>query len=178
MSIFRSFIAITLADFVVRAAYQMGKTPLLPIFAATLGASDIYLGLITSVSTLTGMILKPAIGLFSDRWGRRAWLLIGTAFFVLMPFAYRYITTPEQLVVVRIIHGLATAIYGPVTLAYVSELSQSAKAERLGWFGIARSGGYVVGPLIASWLLLRYSPVVVFTLIGLISSLSRSKFQV
>lgn len=61
-----------------------------------------------------------------------------------MPFGYRFITTPEQLVVIRIIHGLATAIYGPVTLAYVSELSQSAKAERLGWFGIARSGGYVV----------------------------------
>ena len=44
---------ITLADFIVRSAYQVGKTPLLPIFAASLGASDALLGLIVAISTLT-----------------------------------------------------------------------------------------------------------------------------
>ena len=32
-----NFISITGADFIVRSAYQMGKTPLLPIFAMALG---------------------------------------------------------------------------------------------------------------------------------------------
>lgn len=54
------------ADILVRAAYQMGKTPLLPIFAASLGAHEAFLGLIVSVSTYTGMLLKPFIGLLSD----------------------------------------------------------------------------------------------------------------
>ena len=70
-----NLVNITLADFIVRTGYQMGKTPLLPIFAATLGAGDILLGLIVSVSTLTGMLLKPTFGLLSVRWGRRWWLL-------------------------------------------------------------------------------------------------------
>ena len=34
---------ITAADFLVRTAYQMGKTPLLPIFAASLGANATFL---------------------------------------------------------------------------------------------------------------------------------------
>ncbi|MEE8363751.1 MAG: hypothetical protein V3S18_06755 [Dehalococcoidia bacterium] len=51
----RYFLYITAADLTVRSAYQMGKTPLLPIFAAGLGASDVLLGFIGSVSTLTGM---------------------------------------------------------------------------------------------------------------------------
>jgi len=159
-----------LADFVARSAYQMGKTPLLPIFAAALGASGAFLGLIVSVSTVTGLFLKPLFGILSDRWGRRVWLLIGTAFFAFMPFLYRFVQTPEQLLALRLAHGLATAIYGPVTLAYIAELSRQQKtAENIGWFQMARSGGYIVGPALAGWLLLSLDAVAVFTLIGIMS---------
>jgi MFS family permease len=164
------FALITGADFIVRSAYQMGKTPLLPIFAAALGASDILLGFIVSVSTLTGMVLKPLVGMLSDRWGRRVWLLLGTAFFAGMPFVYRFVHTPEQLFALRLVHGMATAIYGPVTLAYVSELSGKRRAERLGWFSMARNGGYVVGPAAAGLMLLTLDPVSVFTVVGILST--------
>jgi MFS family permease len=167
----RNFAYITFADLIARAAYQMGKTPLLPIFAAMLGASGVFLGFIVSVSTLTGMVLKPVIGIFSDRWGRRGWLIAGTVFFAAMPFLYRFVHTPEQLFLIRLVHGLATAIYGPVTLAYVAEQTPRRRAEKLGWFGMARSAGYVVGPAAAGWLLLTWDPVGVFTIIGLMSSL-------
>ena len=158
----------------------MGKTPLLPIFAATLGASGAFLGIIVSVSTITGLFLKPLFGILSDRGGRRTWLLIGTCFFAFMPFLYIFITTPEQLLVIRLVHGLATAIYGPVTLAYIAELSRREQgrvdtdpsvAEDIGWFEMARSGGYVVGPALAGWLLLSLDAPAVFTLIGLMSCL-------
>ena len=170
----RSFnlVKITLTDFIVRSAYQMGKTPLLPIFAASLGANSAFLGFIVSVSTLTGLVLKPLIGLLSDRWGRRWWLVAGTLFFAGMPFFYHLVHTPEQLFCVRIVHGLATAIYGPVTLAFVAEQAMQRRAERLGWFGMARNGSYIVGPAAAGWLLLALDPVDVFTLIGLLSCLA------
>ena len=168
----RNFLLITLADLIARTAYQMGKTPLLPVFAASLGASNAFLGLIVSVSTFTGMVLKPLIGALSDRWGRRWWLLAGTAFFAIMPFLYRFVTTPEQLFLIRIVHGLATAIYGPVTLAYVAEQTGPRRAEGLGWFGLARSGGYILGPALAGWLLLRMPPPQVFTVIGVLGSLA------
>ena len=159
-----------LADFIARSAYQMGKTPLLPIFAAALGASGAFLGLIVSVSTVTGLLLKPLFGILSDRWGRRVWLMIGACFFAFMPFLYRFLSTPEQLLVIRLIHGLATAIYGPVTLAYIAEISRKEKtAEDIGWFQMARSGGYIVGPALAGWLLLSLDLTTVFTIIGLIS---------
>lgn len=172
MKFTKNFLNITLADFIVRSAYQMGKTPLLPIFAATLGASGAFLGFIVSVSTMTGLVLKPFIGILSDRWGRRVWLLIGTAFFIVMPFLYGFVQTPQHLFIMRIIHGLSTAIYGPVTLAYIAELKPKNIAESLGWFGLAREGGYIVGPALAGWLLLWTDPVVVFTIIGLLSMLA------
>lgn len=166
---FRNIIPITFADFIVRSAYQMGKTPLLPIFAASLGANDAFLGLIVSISTCTGMVLKPLIGAFSDLFGQRLLMLVGTTFFMVMPFSYQFIHTPTQLAYVRIIHGLATAIYGPVTLAYVVQQSPKYIAERLGWFSIARGAGYIVGPIAASWLLLKLEPTHVYTITGFLS---------
>ena len=167
-----NFVNITLADLIVRSAYQMGKTPLLPIFAAALGGTDTFLGFIVSVSTLTGMVLKPMIGILSDRWGRRWWLIVGTAFFAGIPFLYRFIQTPGQLFGIRMVHGLATAIYGPVTLALVAEQAQHRRAEKLGWFGMARTAGYIIGPAVAGWLLMMMPPVDVFTVIGGLSSLA------
>ncbi|MDP6216051.1 MAG: MFS transporter [SAR324 cluster bacterium] len=168
---------ISAADFIVRTAYQMGKTPLLPLFATSLGANATILGLIVSVSTLTGILLKPIFGFLSDRWGRWIWLLTGTLLFAGIPFLYPWVTTPKELLILRLIHGLATAIYGPVTIAWVIEQGQQQgnsarnRAERLGWFGMARSGGYLLGPTIAAALLLVFEePSTVFTLIGLLSS--------
>ena len=163
---------ITGADLIVRTAYQVGKTPLMPLFAASVGAGELLVGAIVSVSTMTGLILKPLFGLLSDRWGRRLWLLIGLTLFSTIPFVYGLVETPQQLLMVRVIHGLATAVFGPVSLAYVAEMAVGGRAERLGWFGMARSGGYLVAPTAAAWLLTWLDPTTVFTIIGFTSCLA------
>lgn len=171
-SVSGSLLLLTLIDFIARSAYMTGKTPVLPLFAATLGAGDVLLGIISSISTLTGMGLKPLVGLLSDRHGRRVWLFIGGFFFVGMPFLYRFITTPEQLVVVRLIHGFATAIYGPVTMAMVVEMSPHNRAGRVGIFSLGRTGGYIVGPALGGFLLLTLDAVAVYTAVGILSALA------
>ena len=167
---------LTVADFIVRTAYQMGKTPLLPLFAAGLGANTTFLGFIVSASTLTGMLLKPLFGMLSDRWGRWIWFFIGTLLFSIAPFFYLWVENAHKLLMLRLLHGTATAIYGPVTVAWVIEEGKeedsidSNCAERLGWFGMARSAGYMLGPLLAAALLTVLEPEVVFVAIGLFSS--------
>ena len=65
-------------DMIVRAAYQMAKSPVLPILAASLGANKLMIGTIVGVSTLTGSVLKPLIGALSiasaARWSLAAGL--------------------------------------------------------------------------------------------------------
>ena len=82
---------IFVADFVLRFSYQMGKSPLLPLFAAALGAAEMLTGLIVAVSTFTGVLLKPFFGMLSDRSGRRIWLLISLVIFLVTPFLYQFI---------------------------------------------------------------------------------------
>ena len=157
------------ADLVARTAYQVGKTPLLPIYAALLGASDLVIGYVVSISTLTGLVLKPLVGTLSDRTNRRAWLILGLMIFAGVPFLYQFVTTAEQLYALRLLHGTATAIFGPVSLAYVAEMASNHRAERLGIFGMSRSASYLVAPVIGAGLLTILPPEQVFTLIGLVS---------
>jgi MFS family permease len=168
----RPFARIFVADAIVRTAYQMGKTPVLPIFAASLGASDILLGLVVSISTLTGILVKPLVGFLSDRQGRRAWLLIAAVLFISMPFTYLFVRQPAELFALRLVHGLATAIFGPVSLALVAEMAGYGRATRMGVFGLARSIGYLLAPVSAAFLLTQMTPQLLFTLTGGIAALS------
>ncbi len=59
-----------------------------------------------------------------------------------------------------------------MTLALVSEMDRANRATRLGWFEIARQGGYLFAPALAGWMLTVMDPVAVFTAIGLLSCLA------
>lgn len=168
----RSFAALFCTDALLRSAYQVGKSPVLPVFAASLGAGDALLGLIVSVSVITGLVLKPIIGVISDHWGRRGLLLTAVALFTLAPFAYGWIATPHQLVGLRLAHGLATAILGPVSVAWIVSLRADGLGTRLGWFGVARTIGYVVGPLVGGLLLTRMDAPEIYRMVGLVSAIA------
>ena len=157
------------ADFVLRFSYQMGKSPLLPLFAVALGAAEILTGLIVAISTFTGVLLKPLFGMLSDRSGRRTWLLISLVIFFVTPLLYQFISTPEALLALRLFHGFATAIFGPVSLAYVAEIANETRATRLAIFGMARALASFGAPLCAGLALTYFKPEKVFVLISLMS---------
>lgn len=157
------------ADFVLRFSYQMGKSPLLPLFAVALGAAEILTGLIVAISTFTGVLLKPLFGMLSDRSGRRTWLLISLVIFLVTPLLYQFISTPEALLALRLFHGFATAIFGPVSLAYVAEIANETRATRLAIFGMARALASFGAPLCAGLALTYFKPEKVFVLISLMS---------
>ena len=158
-----------LADFIVRGFYQIGKTPLLPLFAASIGAGELIIGFIVSVSTMTGMLLKPVFGILSDRWGRKVWLLVATILFSGMPFLYQFVTTEQELMVLRLFHGISTAIFGPVSLAYVAGINALGLGERIAYFGMSRLLASLSAPLIAGILLTFLNFQTVFLLIGFCS---------
>ena len=61
-------------------------------------------------STLTGVFLKLPAGALSDLFGRRRLLVAGALVFATLPFSYLAVSTLAWLVVLRFLHGSATAI--------------------------------------------------------------------
>ena len=141
-------------DLLARTGYQMGKSPVLPLFSKSLGAGLGASGAIVAVSTITGLITSPLIGTLSDLYGRRRLLIAGTTVFACTPFVYLLVRTPGQLLVVRLLHGFATAIYGPVVSALLADMFQRQRAWYMGWYRSTRTASYLLGPLLGGVVLL------------------------
>jgi len=153
LSNLRLFINISLVDFSARLSYNIARTPLLPLFALALGASPPLIGIVVAASTITGIFLKAPAGALSDFIGRRQMLLFGACVFAFMPFSYTVVTVAWVLVLIRIAHGTATSIYGPVANAVVAEIAGKEKGRYLSLFAVTKIGTNALGGLAGGWLL-------------------------
>ena len=150
---FTPFVILVIASILSRFSYQMARSPVLPRFAQDLGSSAELIGLIVAASTITGIFIKLPAGALSDILGRRRMMLLGAIFFAVPPFLYPLVTEPVSLLLLRFLHGFATAIFAPVASAYVADLFQTGRGEKLGWFASANDVGATLGPLIGGFIL-------------------------
>src|SRR6266705_2777284 len=148
-----AFAAILFASLLSRLGYQMARSPVLPSFAADLGALPELIGFIVAASTVTGVFFKLPAGALSDVLGRKRMMVTGALFFAAPPFLYPLVQEPWSLLALRFVHGFATAIFSPVASAYVASLAETGRGARLGWFSSANDIGATAGPLIGGLVL-------------------------
>src|SRR6266487_3683846 len=148
-----AFAAILFASLLSRLGYQMARSPVLPAFAADLGALPELIGIIFAASTVTGVFFKLPAGALSDVLGRKRMMVAGALFFAAPPFLYPFVHDAWSLLALRFVHGFATAIFSPVASAYVAGLSETGRGARLGWFSSANDVGATAGPLIGGFVL-------------------------
>jgi MFS family permease len=142
------------AGLVAYCSYAICRAPLLPLFARELGAGPSLIGLVVGASTVTGILLKMPSGALSDVLGRRPLLLAGALVFALMPFTYLGGASLTALILLRLVHGSATAVFGPVASATVSDLAPIAlRGTWLSTYATAQGVGQAIGPLLAGYLI-------------------------
>ena len=150
---FSPFVTLCTIGFFARLSYAMARTPILPLFALSLGAKPEAIGFVVGASTITGIFFKLPAGTLSDIYGRYKMLLISILVFALTPFAYYLVTNYWQLVGIRFFHGLATSIYGPVSMAMIADTAGGQKGERLSWFSSITIIGSLVGAPLGGYIL-------------------------
>jgi MFS family permease len=132
--------------------YAICRTPLLPVLAQRLGADAPMIGFVVGASTLTGIAVKALAGAWSDVLGRRPLLIMGALMFALMPFTYLGIGSLTILVPLRFLHGSATAIFGPVASATLSDVAPPhRRATWLSTYSSIQGAGQALGPVLAGW---------------------------
>jgi MFS family permease len=126
----------------------LSKSPVLPLFAAHLGAGPSGVGFIAAVSAFTGVVASIPAGMLADQLGKRRMLVFSAVIFATAPIFYLFVTNIVQLAVIRLYHGLATAIFLPVAMAMVSQLYHRERGEKLGWFSTSTLIGRFAAPIV------------------------------
>lgn len=172
----RSFVLLCGVGILCFISYNLVRMPVLALFAQSLGAGPETIGLVVSVSTLTGVFLKLPSGALSDIYGRRLLLRVGVVAFGLPPFVYPFIHNVDVLIALRFVHGLATAIFAPSALATVADLYRDRRGAAMGTYTACTQAGALLGPVLGGWLVYAAGFPVTFVTAGVFGLLGVTLF--
>lgn len=127
--------------------------PILPIYAEELGATGFALGLIMAAYAASGGLLQPFVGSLSDRYGKKGFLTAGLLLFALTGYIYTVAGSVPQLVWIRFLHGIGSAMIIPIAMAYIIEAADGQVGRFMGWLNIAIFAGIGAGPVLGGFFL-------------------------
>jgi MFS family permease len=124
--------------------------PLLPFYAANMGATGFVVGLLISVFSVAQLVSAPTWGRLSDHFGRRPAVISGLLISALAYVVFGLAGTIWVLLLSRVVQGIGGGTVG-VLQAYVADASRPEdRAKGLGWLSAATSAGAVIGPAFGS----------------------------
>lgn len=144
--------------------------PLLPVYANDLGAKGVYIGMIFGAFALSRTIFLPIFGRASDRIGRKPFIVVGLAGYVLVSVAFMMSETVTSLIIFRFIQGIASAMIMPVVQAYVGEITPPGReGYAMGLFSMSMFASMSLGPLMGGVISDLISMEAAFACLGILS---------
>lgn len=123
------------------------RLPLVPLFASTLGATTVQVGLINAGFMLAATMLSFPLGLVSDRLGRRRLILAGIAISALTSLFLSLARSPAQVGAIYLFSGIGLACFSPAMMSFVGDVSPPQFLGRAyGWYTSALYLGMAAGP--------------------------------
>ena len=145
----KPFVVLYLSVLVATMGISM-VSPLLPVYAKELGATGIWIGLTFSVFAVTQTLTSPFVGGWSDRYGRKPFIVAGLLLYCLAAIGYLLAEELWQVIAFRALSGGGTSLIFSVARAYLGEMTPEGEEGR--WSGVFSSAdiiGFGVGPLLA-----------------------------
>ena len=129
------------------------RIPVVPLFAASLGASTLQVGLINSAFLLMMALLSLPLGLLSDRLGHKLLVTWGLVISLVTSVLLYFAQTPGQLIGIYLLFGLGLAAVGPTLMSYVADISPATHLGRsYGWYTTAIYSGMSLGPAVGGFM--------------------------
>jgi len=129
------------------------RIPVLPLYAATLGAGPAEVGVINGAFMLTAGLLSVPAGLLADRFGRKLPVVSGIAAIAISSLLVSYCRQPVQMAAAYVIFGAGLAAFAPAMLTRVADVVPADRLGRAyGWYTTAVYIAMTLGPASGGYL--------------------------
>ena len=151
--------------------------PILPLYFHDLGvqtpeAMSLWSGLATGATYIIVCIAAPFWGRIADKRGRKITLIRSSFGMALCNILIAFQTTPEGVVLIRLIQGLVSGFYS----ASITLIASESPIERTGWalglLASANLAGSLIGPLLGGYIADTVDIRNDFIIVGIIMSLA------
>lgn len=129
------------------------RIPIVPLFATSLGADTMQVGMINGAFMLMAGALSIPSGLISDRLGRRLPLQGGMVLLAGSSFLLYWCSSPLQMAVIYLLFGVGLSAFSPTLMSYVADVTPPEMlGQAYGWYTMALYGGMTLGPAAGGFL--------------------------
>ena len=126
--------------------------PLVGSIQEAVGATDVQLGLVSTVFTLVYGITIPFAGFAADLFSRKWMVVIGVAIFSAGILTSGFVTCIGALVVTYgLVNGFGQPFYYPSSTSLISQLHADSKATALSLLQLGMYGGVIGCSWLAGW---------------------------
>ena len=126
--------------------------PLLGSIQSSVGASDVQLGLVSTVFTLAYGLTIPFAGFAADLFSRKLIVVVGVAIFSAGIFISGFVTCIGALVVTYgLVNGFGQPFYYPSSTSLISQLHADTRATALSFLQLGMYGGVIGCSWLAGW---------------------------
>ena len=144
--------------------------PILPLYANQLGATGIWIGVVFGGYAISRAVFIPIIGRYSDRRGRKLFIIIGLFVSSLVSLTYILANNIPQLIAVRLVHGAFSGMTAPLARAWIGDVApRGEEGKWMGYFNAAFTAGMATGPLLGGIITDYYSMEFAFAVVGGVS---------
>ena len=121
--------------------------PLIPVYAVELGAGGTLVGIIIASFNVSKTLFSPFVGRFSDKWGRKNFIVTGLFSYAVISVFYVLPATAETLIIIRFFHGLTSVLVVPIAMALAADIAPKPKIGLyMGTLNMAVMTGLGIGP--------------------------------
>ena len=125
----------------------------MPLIRAELQLSDVFVGALMSAFLWTYALCSPLAGYLGDRVSRRLVIVACLGLWSLVTVAAGLVTSPEQLMALRVLLAVTEAFYIPASLALVADYHTPAtRGKAVATLVIGMNLGPIVGGAGAGWI--------------------------
>ena len=127
----------------------------LPLFFTNYGISNTENGLLISIGTLAGIISGLVAGKFSDNYGRKRFLVAGTALYSVAFFLFAVLSKDfGTFLVLRFVEGFGFYAMPVMVTAMAADIFPVKERGRaMGLYSMSSGMGQLIGPLVAPLLI-------------------------
>ncbi|MGD2030558.1 MAG: MFS transporter, partial [Desulfobacterales bacterium] len=145
------------------------RLPVVPLYARSIGADTVQVGIINSAFLLMAGIMSLPMGILSDRYGRKRFASLGLIVLSVTSYLLYFSRTPTQLMWVYLFFGAGLAAFGPTMMSFVADFSPSTHLGRsYGWYTTALYTSMSLGPAIGGFVAQHRGFLQVFLISGTI----------
>lgn len=145
------------------------RLPVVPLYANSIGADTVQVGIINSAFLLMAGILSLPLGILSDRFGRKLFASLGLVALSATSFLLYFSKTPMQLLWIYLFFGTGVAAFGPTMMSFVADFSPTTHLGRsYGWYTTALYTSMSLGPAVGGFIAQQMGFLQVFLISGII----------